>query len=305
MLLKMKRVGLILMIGVWGVGCSGPATKGQVAPTAGPGPKPTLQNSPPVIQGNIEILPKYVPPGGEAFARVSASDPDQDKLQYSWTVEGGEIIEGSTSSVLRWKSGTQSDKVVLTVTVKDGKNYVDKSITVNIAAQFLEVEIPTAGPIKKGMHFLVYLSASSFDQVSAFSVKLQYDPTKVELIRVIPDGILKNKGVLTALQFVRAGTVQVAFWQTEGDGIQGSGLLASVLMRALADLTDANVPLMEVKWEEFFPTFRNAVGKDLPVGIRAKKGGGKILVEEKAEPSKEDKKTIEKEEKSSEGKNQK
>ncbi|MHA2617869.1 MAG: cohesin domain-containing protein [bacterium JZ-2024 1] len=298
-----KKVVLVVIVLAWGLvgggGCSPPATKGQVAPTA-TGPKPPQKNSPPVVQ-SIEILPKYVPPGGEAFARVVATDPDQDKLEYAWTIEGGEIFEGSTSSVARWRPAEKADKVTLTVTVKDGKGaYADKKTTLTVAGQYLTVEIPTPGPIKKGMHFLTYLSATSFDKVSAFSLKLEYNPTRVEMVKVSPDGILKNAGILTAVQFVKPGMMQVAFWQPEGEGISGNGLIASILMKALVDLTDPGEILLEIKGDENFPTFRDSKGKDMPVGIRAKRGGGKILVEEKEEKKREGK-----EEKKNEGENPK
>lgn len=88
------------------------------------------EDSRPPIIFSIKAEPKIVEPGGSSTITVEAGDPDKDKLIYTWSVINGKI-EGSEKSII-WYSPEAEGKYDIIVTVSDGSNSVNKSITVRV-----------------------------------------------------------------------------------------------------------------------------------------------------------------------------
>ncbi len=88
------------------------------------------EDSRPPIIFSIKAEPKIVEPGGSSTITVEAGDPDKDKLIYTWSVINGRI-EGSGKSII-WYSPETEGKYDITVTVSDGSNSVNKSITIRV-----------------------------------------------------------------------------------------------------------------------------------------------------------------------------
>jgi len=83
--------------------------------------QPKRANRPPVVT-RVEIMP-VAPRGGDTLkARVQAMDPDGDPLEisYTWEVNGREL-EGEDGEELRPDLLREGDRVVVWVTVGDGK----------------------------------------------------------------------------------------------------------------------------------------------------------------------------------------
>lgn len=88
------------------------------------------EDSRPPIIFSIKAEPKIVEPGGSLTVTVEAGDPDKDKLSYSWSVSNGRI-EGTNKTAI-WYSPEAEGKYDITVTVSDGSNSVNQSITVRV-----------------------------------------------------------------------------------------------------------------------------------------------------------------------------
>ncbi|HID55074.1 TPA: hypothetical protein EYP37_00985 [Candidatus Poribacteria bacterium] len=98
--------GFILVVLIWGCGESG-------------------ENLPPQIF-SIDLPSRIVPPGGEMTITAKAGDADNDQLQFTWSVTGGNI-EGSGETV-RWKAPNREGIYELTLQVSDGRDTDTKSI---------------------------------------------------------------------------------------------------------------------------------------------------------------------------------
>lgn len=98
-----------------------------------------LPNAPPTVAGmgaspsSIVICPKDPSRSDSTTIQlsVSAFDPDNDELTYTWEVTGGRIV-GSGRSV-KWElAGVEVGTYTATVTVSDGRNKATASTTVTI-----------------------------------------------------------------------------------------------------------------------------------------------------------------------------
>jgi hypothetical protein len=80
------------------------------------------ENSPPVIQ-SIQVLPQPPYRNTVLHADASATDPDRDRVRYSYQWEkNGFPIEGATDSTLLGSFLKKGDKVAVTVTPDDGRD---------------------------------------------------------------------------------------------------------------------------------------------------------------------------------------
>ncbi|MCH7494314.1 hypothetical protein IIA16_06365, partial [bacterium] len=109
----MRALALLLPLALAACGGSQP---GRVnSPTSANTGRPN--NRKPVIQ-EITTSPTFIAGGAEATSRALASDPDFDSLVYHWVIEGGVILEGGNGPIVRWRAGTETERVVLTLQVK-------------------------------------------------------------------------------------------------------------------------------------------------------------------------------------------
>jgi outer membrane protein OmpA-like peptidoglycan-associated protein len=83
-------------------------------------PPPPPPNRPPTASCSVDKSAIYAGSGDFAAVRVSASDPDNDPLAYSWTTNGG-TVEGSGPEV-RWNSSDANPGTyTVKVRVSDGR----------------------------------------------------------------------------------------------------------------------------------------------------------------------------------------
>ncbi len=92
-------------------GPSGPPPSGP--PPSGPPPP----NQPPTV--TLSCTPCEVLPGGEATLTATASDPDGDRLSYSWSVSGGVIAGADDTPAVRWTAPEQLGTFTVRVRVSD------------------------------------------------------------------------------------------------------------------------------------------------------------------------------------------
>jgi outer membrane protein OmpA-like peptidoglycan-associated protein len=91
---------------------------GGIAP---PSPPP---NRPPVASCSVDKTMVYAGSGDFAVVRVSASDPDNDPLTYSWTSNGGDVVGNGPE--VRWNSSaTTPGSYTVKVRVDDGRGGAD------------------------------------------------------------------------------------------------------------------------------------------------------------------------------------
>jgi len=270
MMLKRGVIGLFL-VGI-GLGCGSP---GGQQPALQPGAPKTgaAQNRPPVINGDINVSPKYLSPAGEATARVSANDPDPtDKLTYSWSVKGGEIIEGDGTPVLRFKIGEKSESVTIQVTVKDNnKAYAEKEKTLKTATQFLLLQAMAGKELKKGQVFPVRLQLQGVENLYGLAFTLEYNPAKFEFRGIQPQGLLGGEEVpFIAVDSPKPGSLKIALVKITGDPMKGDGLIATLSWKALEDFADPTQALFTAPASDDFPVMRAKDAKDLPIGLKVK-----------------------------------
>ncbi len=88
------------------------------------------EDSRPPIIFSVKAEPRIVEPGGSLIVTVEAGDPDRDKLSYIWLVSNGRI-EG-TGKTATWYSPETEGKYDITVTVSDGSESVNQSVSVRV-----------------------------------------------------------------------------------------------------------------------------------------------------------------------------
>lgn len=266
-----KGCFIVVLFGVV-VGCGSP---GGQQPALQPGAqKPgAAQNRPPVISGDIDVFPKYLSPAGEATARVSANDPDPtDKLTYSWSVKGGEILEGDGTPVLRFKISEKTESITVKVTVKDNnKAYAEKEKSFKTATQFLLFQSAAGKELKKGQVFPVRLQMQGVENLYGLAFTIEYNPAKFEFQGIQPQGLLGGEAVpFIAVDSPKPGTLKIALTKISGDPLKGDGLIATLSWKALEDFSDPTGALFTAPASDDFPVMRAKDAKDLPIGVKVK-----------------------------------
>jgi len=90
-----------------------------------------IPNKPPTIECQTTTMD--VASGGSIELRAKASDPDGDKLSYSWTATGGSV-SGSGETATFNASGVSAGSYAVTVAVNDGRDgKASCSMTVNVS----------------------------------------------------------------------------------------------------------------------------------------------------------------------------
>jgi len=90
-----------------------------------------IANRAPVIQ-SITANPPTLLPGDTTEITCVASDEDDDSLTYSWSANEGSFPEGSSGSVVQWQAPGDFGGYYVRVTVSDGRESVQDSVSVTV-----------------------------------------------------------------------------------------------------------------------------------------------------------------------------
>jgi hypothetical protein len=91
-------------------------------------------NSPPVISG-ITVSSDIVYVNEQYDLTVKASDLENDKMEFNWTVAGGSL-ENNNQETVKWNTPSEADDYVIKVEVKDSNgNVSSKSISVYVGTK--------------------------------------------------------------------------------------------------------------------------------------------------------------------------
>ena len=137
------RWGLLGAVLLLMTGCEPPGPR----PPDDPEPEPPW-NSPPSIR-RLTANPTSVQPGGTSRVTVEASDPDGDRLRYSWRATGGSVSPSSGRSSVTWTAPQAPGTYRVTVTVRDnqgGRRSKSVNITVTRANKPPAIDSLTANP---------------------------------------------------------------------------------------------------------------------------------------------------------------
>lgn len=97
-------------------------------------------NQTPVISG-LNGDPSSVVPGDSSKVTCIASDPDGDRLSYSWSTTGGNLSGGE--NVVTWTAPDVVGSYSISVTVSDGQGGVaDKSYTITVVVEVTDNNPP-------------------------------------------------------------------------------------------------------------------------------------------------------------------
>ncbi len=90
-------------------------------------------NLDPTIE-TVIIRPEVVEWTGTSDFYVTATDPEEQEMTYSWTVTGGQFVSTTTASHVRWQAPNESGSFGVTVTVSDGVNSVSQTDSITVTA---------------------------------------------------------------------------------------------------------------------------------------------------------------------------
>ena len=113
-----------------------------------------------------------VNPGDTVIVTVTATNPEDGALDYSWSKTGGTLLQPINSSEIKWKMPVEGDKYYITVTVTNQK---DKSVS-----KSLEVEV--VSPTKP------YVNITSPNNGDYF---VQYENIEIQAIAYHQNDILE------------------------------------------------------------------------------------------------------------------
>jgi hypothetical protein len=141
-------------------------------------PQAAKANQPPVIQQIVG--PTAWIPGSSAQITCLASDPDGDKLTYTWTADNG-TIDGKGPTIT-WAAPLGMGKYNVSVVVSDGKGGEVKSTTeesvvindngsVNPDAVILRLSVPSKDVITATKRIRIWMAASVECVVSGANVQ--------------------------------------------------------------------------------------------------------------------------------------
>tara|TARA_B100000029_G_scaffold201128_1_gene199360 strand:- start:16299 stop:17090 length:792 start_codon:yes stop_codon:yes gene_type:complete len=149
------------------------------------------QNRPPVIE-KIETTPRFVSFMGEAITRAIASDPDFDRLNFSWEIKGGKILEGKNTPLIKWKADEGSEKINIKVTVKDSDGYKEENSEIELTNKKISLIHEKPEEEKSGEKYKVFLKMTNVESFSLTSIQLNYPSEKIILKSITFNGIEKN-----------------------------------------------------------------------------------------------------------------
>lgn len=253
-------------------------------PPAGGGQANPATNKPPQITGDIEVQPAYVTPGQQALARVRAIDTDKgDKLSYDWIINGGVILEGGDSEVVKWVASETAQRVTLKAIVKDSNaSYAEKTKVVDLTKHFILFDIPQKPKYEKGSVMPVKVYGQAVENLVAFGFQLRYDAKKLEVLSVNASPSL-GKDPVVMVQQDKPGEIALGFVKTTGSPLKGNMEIATVAFQAMEDIpADAGIVVAIVPGTDF-PTAKGPDGKELAVGYRF--GGKPVLDRPPEEPA--------------------
>ncbi len=97
--------------------------------------KPVPVNHPPVASCSADKTSVFADSGDTVTVHVTASDPDNDPLNYTWTATGGQVQ--GTGADARWSSaGTAAGSYTITARVDDGRGGTAScSVDVNVGSR--------------------------------------------------------------------------------------------------------------------------------------------------------------------------
>lgn len=100
-------------------GCGGGGGGGDTPPTGNRAPVVSLATDQPSLW-----------PTANAQLTATASDPDNDPLTYTWAATGGTL--SGTGNTRTWNAPLQEGNYTVTVTVSDGNEEADDSLTLEV-----------------------------------------------------------------------------------------------------------------------------------------------------------------------------
>ncbi len=119
----------LILIAVIALGSACGPSQAPPAPT--PSPAPT-GNQPPVIS-SLTPAQTQIYPSGTVEIQCIASDPNDDKLNFTWSATGGNF--SGTSHIVTWQAPEQYGTYTITATVDDGKGAsTQKSLDLSVGA---------------------------------------------------------------------------------------------------------------------------------------------------------------------------
>lgn len=229
-----------------------------------------IVNDPMPQQKTLEV-------GASTTISVTAADPDNDPLQYSWSAVSGTITgTGRTINYETPKLIPIAGVDTITVTVSDGENVVSKSTTIRIEAPASPTKLyfsPNSGNIKIGdtaKEVKVLLDSGPIN-VGQVDLVITYNSTVLELQDENPSqpgaqiaasnsakALLRNE-----VQPTSSSVNQIVFSATYPD-LKGEGLhVATLHFKALKEQTRVPVQFQFLK---FSPSDTNVI-KTGTVGV--------------------------------------
>lgn len=182
----MKRILVFILLSTIN-SCSGSQPTSARIPSSAA----NTQNRPPVVE-KMETTPRFVSFEGEAITRAIASDPDFDRLVFSWEVTGAEILEGKNTPLIKWKANKDSEKVNIKVTVKDSDGYKEETSEIDLTNKKLFLEHQKPEKEKSGEKYKVFLKTINLDSFGLASIQINYPSEKMILENIVFNGIEKN-----------------------------------------------------------------------------------------------------------------
>ena len=139
----------LVIVSVLAVGC-GPSKAPSPAPTPTPSQPAPTGNQPPVIS-SLTPSQTQVYPSGTVEIQCIASDPNGDKINFTWAATGGNFNGAGTS--VTWQAPKQYGTYTISVTVDDGKGASSQSsVTLSVGAnQSPQISSLSANPTVIGM----------------------------------------------------------------------------------------------------------------------------------------------------------
>ncbi len=130
LIVKFVTIALILISVVALYSACGPG-KATPAPTPSSAPTPT-GNQPPIIS-SLTPSQTQVYPSGTVEIQCIASDPNGDKLNFTWSATGGTL--NGAGEIVTWQAPKQYGTYTITVTADDGKGAsAQSSVTLGVGA---------------------------------------------------------------------------------------------------------------------------------------------------------------------------